>query len=69
MATERPVVKTLIKYNSNYLEVNDEEEKEPIHIEFTEQNADRKNNENDIDIRLLKEQQIEEEDIALANFI
>ena len=69
MATERPVVKTLIKYNSNYLEVNDEEEKEPIHIEFTEQNADRKNNENDIDIRLLKEQQIEKEDIAFVNFI
>ena len=35
MATGRPVAKTLIKYNNN-LEVNDEEEKEPIHIELHE---------------------------------
>ena len=40
MATGLPVSKTLIKYNSNSLEANDEEEKEPIHIEFTEQIAD-----------------------------
>ena len=40
MATGRPVSKTLIKYSSNSLEENDEEEKEPIDIEFTEQNAD-----------------------------
>ena len=37
MATERPVAKTLIKYNNNSDE-NDEEEKEPINIEFTEEN-------------------------------
>ena len=30
LATGRPVAKTLIKYNSNSLEKNDEEEKEPI---------------------------------------
>ena len=31
------VAKTLIKYNNNNLEENDEEEKEPINIELTEQ--------------------------------
>ena len=31
------VAKTLIKYNSNNLEANDEEEKEPINIELTDQ--------------------------------
>ena len=39
MATGRPAVKTLIKYNNNS-EQNDEKEKEPIDIEFTDQNAD-----------------------------
>ena len=37
MATGRPVAKTLIKYNSNSLEEN-EEEKESIDTELTEQN-------------------------------
>ena len=37
MATDLPIAKTLIKYNSNNLEENDEEEKEPINIELTEQ--------------------------------
>ena len=36
LATGRPVAKILIKYN-NSLEVNDEEEKEPINIELTKQ--------------------------------
>ena len=35
-ATGRPVAKTLIKYNSNNLEENGEEEKEPINIELNE---------------------------------
>ena len=39
MATGLPVTKTLIKYN-NRLKENDEEEKEPIDIEFTDQNTD-----------------------------
>ena len=51
MATERPVVKTLIKCNSNNLEENDEEEKEPIHIELTEHKTDPYNDENAIDFR------------------
>ena len=38
MATGLPVAKTLIKYNNNCLEKNDEEE-EPIDIEYTEQKA------------------------------
>ena len=38
MATGLSVAKTLIKYNnSNNLEENNEEEKEPIDIEFTDQ--------------------------------
>ena len=38
MATGRPIAITLIKYyNSDDLEENDEEEKELINIEFTEQ--------------------------------
>ena len=52
MTTGRPVAKTLIKYN-NSLEENDEEEdeKEPIDIELTEQNTDPYNDENVIDFR------------------
>ena len=38
LATGRPVAKTLLKYNSNRLEENDEEENESINIELTEQN-------------------------------
>ena len=49
MATGHPVAEILIKYNSNDLEENDEEEKEPINIEFTDQNADTYNDENSID--------------------
>ena len=40
LATCLTVSKTLIKYNSKSLEYNDEEEKEPIDIKFTEQKAD-----------------------------
>ena len=39
MAPDLPVSKTLIEYNPNSSEEN-EEEKEPIDIEFTEQKAD-----------------------------
>ena len=35
------------------MEENDEEEKEPIDIEFTEQKADTENEENAIDFRSL----------------
>ena len=38
MATGRPVAKILIKYNSNNLKESDEEEKDSINIEFTEEN-------------------------------
>ena len=40
MTTGLPVAKTLIKYNSNSLTENDEEEKVPIDIEFAKQKAD-----------------------------
>ena len=40
MTTVLPVAKTLIEYNNNSLEKSEEEEKEPITIEFTEQKAD-----------------------------
>ena len=36
-ATGWPVAEILIKYNNNNLEENDEEEKEPINIELTDQ--------------------------------
>ena len=68
LATRRPVAKTLIKYNNN-LEENDEEEKEPINIEFTEQKTDPFNDENAIDFKWSDEQEEDEKDIALANFI
>ena len=44
LATERPVAKTLIKYNINISEEK-EEEKDPIDIEFTEQKTDPYNDE------------------------
>ena len=45
----KTVSKNLIEYNSNDLVENDEEEKEPIDIEFTEQKNDYENDENAID--------------------
>ena len=46
-----------------------DEEKEPIDIEFTEQNADPENNENAIDFRWSVVQEEDEDDVALTNFI
>ena len=40
LTTGLPVAKTLIKHNSSCLEKNDDKEKEPIDIKFTDQNAD-----------------------------
>ena len=51
MATGIPVAKTLIKYNSNDLEENNEEEKESINIEFTNWKANPENDENTIECR------------------
>ena len=68
METERPVAKTLIKYNINSSEEKDEEEKEPINIELTEQKADSYNDENAIDFKWPGVQE-DKEDIALVNFI
>ena len=50
------------------MEVNDDEEKEPINIELTEQKADPYNDENDIDFRWSDAKE-DEEDIALTSFI
>ena len=69
MATGRPVTKTLIKYNSNSLEENDEEDKDPINIELTEQKTDPYNDEYAIDSKLSDLIEEDEKDIALANFI
>ena len=49
------------------MEENDEEEKEPIHIELTKQKSDPYNDENAVDFKWPDEQE-DEEDIALANF-
>ena len=52
------------------MEENDEEEKEPIDIEFTEQKSDPYNDENTIDFRWSDVQEEEdEEDTTLAHFI
>ena len=67
LVTSLPVAKTLIKYKSNNLEENDEEEKEPIDIELTEQKINPYNDENDIDFKWSDVK--EEEDIALTSFI
>ena len=69
MATDLPVAKALIKYNSNRLGVNEEEEKEPINIEPTEQKTEPYNDENAIDFRLSGVQYEDEKDITLANLI
>ena len=61
--------KILIKYNNNNLEENDEEEKEPINIELTDQKTDPYNDENSIDSKWSDLTEENEEDIALANFI
>ena len=57
----------VIKYNNN-LKENDEEEKKPIDIDFTEQKTDPCN-ENAIDFRLSDVKEENREDIALVNFI
>ena len=51
MVTGLPIAKTLFKYNSNSLNENDKEEKEPINIEFTDQKTDHDNDENVIDFK------------------
>ena len=51
------------------MEENDEEENEPINIEFTEQKADIYNDENAIDFKWSDVQEEDEQDIALANLI
>ena len=69
LATGLPVAKALIKYNSNNLEENDEEEKELINIELTDQKTDSYNDENSIDSKWSDLTEEDEEDIALANSI
>ena len=70
MATGRPVAKILIKYNSNNLEENDEEEKELINIELiVKKKKDPYNDENAIDSKWSDVKEEDEEDIALTNFI
>ena len=53
MANDLLASQNLIGYNSNDLEENEEEEKETIYIEFTEQKAGSKSDENAIDFRWL----------------
>ena len=68
-ATGWPVSEILIKYNNNNLEENDEEVKEPINIELTDQKTDPYNDENSIDSKWSDLSEEDEEDVALANFI
>ena len=68
MATGRPVAKTLIKYNRNNLEENNEEEREPINIGLTEQKTDLINDENTIASKWSDVKEEDGKDIALTNF-
>ena len=67
MAAGLPVAKALIKYNNSLKE--NEEEKESIDIELTEQKTDSYNEENAIDFKWSGVQEEDDEDIALVNFI
>ena len=69
LATRKPVAKYLIKYNSNWLEENDEEENESINIDLTEQKTGPYNDVNAIDSKWSDLTEEDEEDIALASFI
>ena len=69
LATGWPITKILIKYNNNNLEENDEEEKEPISIELTDQKADPYNDKNSINSKWSDLTEEDEEDVVLANFI
>ena len=51
------------------MEENDEEEKEPINIELTDQKTDPYKDENFIGFKWSDLTEEDEEDIALANFI
>ena len=69
MTTGLPVAKNLIKYNSNSLTENDEEEKVPIDIEFALQKADPEM----MKMLLTLDDQVHKmkkrDDITLVNFI
>ena len=64
MANGLPISKTLIKLNRKKLKENDEEEKVPIDIEFTEQNTSPENNKNAINFIWSSIQEEDEKDIA-----
>ena len=51
------------------MEENDEEEREPINIDLTEQKTDPYNDEIAIDFKWSDVKEKDEEDIALTNFI
>ena len=51
------------------MEKNDEEEKEPINIELTDQKTDPYNDENSIESKWSDLTEEDKEEIALANFI
>ena len=68
MAAGKPVAQTLIKYNSNRLEENNEEERKTINIELTDHETDPYNDENAIDFKWSGVKEEDKEDIALANF-
>ena len=65
MPTGLPVAKTLIKYNCNSSEEIDEEEKEPINIDLTEQKTDPYNDENAVGFKWSGVQEEEDDKILL----
>ena len=68
-STAKLVINNLIKYNSKVLEKNEDEEKDPIDIEFNEQKADSENDETAIDFKWSDVQGEDEKHIAKVNLI
>ena len=64
MATDLLEAKSLIEYNRNDLEENEDEKKEAIDIEFIEQKKDPDNDEIAIDFRWSDGREEDEEDIT-----
>ena len=69
LTTGLPVSKTLIEYNRNNLEENDEEEKKSMEFEFIENKNDQENDENAIDLRWSDIQGEDKNHFAMANLI
>ena len=67
-STTKQVTKKLIRYNRNYLEENNEDEKETIYIDFTKK-TDIEDYENFIDFKWIDVQDENEEHITRLTWL